>query len=580
MKINNNLDKNSKAIDIFKQRDFLVIFKRFIISLEKQDKFFIDYKFDTLLEILKSNDFKNNLKSKNNYNLFQVFWKFFSDPSLKQTFIIYVQQNHFFQNINQKYLNTYLDIFDYLEELFHNYKDYPKDIFNISEKYKEKMTCIVWKRVITDQKLFLKSWYPISIEIDDKIIHLKAIDLNNSITFNNILSKNIEDDIKYRLVYDMDNNSYYEDITWDILYDDTWDIITYIDMESIKYFVDKKIFTYTNNNWENCIWVIDLFWFWNIERHNWQDFVIYNKSYFDEKTNQEIKLDYIKITDNWETILYNSKLEDLSVFDLVLFLESNEKNKKYIEETLEQLKERDNIKDIYAIHNFNGKKFVELELAFEIQNDYWDVELVYERCVIDDSWVIVEEKQEKGNIQKLLNEKDMVWKTFVSFSYSPFENTDWFIDANWIVLKYKKQVKQKISISDINNNINLLKITKEENIFSIEQTSFILKGEKYFKINGDDIISETNLKKILESYTSFEDWNDSIVEIYLDETIQIDWEDIFQITAKLDDTWIIEYFANISGRRKKIEKLVLWKDNLWKIENLANDIFKREIFIT
>ncbi len=233
----NILDIDSEAIDILKDSDFLRLFKYFILIYWKDNKG--DRNISILFKNFSRKDFLEYFQNKNNYNLFNQFYKFFSDDLNKKVFFDTIREFE----LNQRKLSLFLNIWEYLQEIWDKSKKFPSWFYNISDEYKKWIWEIIKNREVNDlSSLLLEKWYS---NISPFNLIVKDYDFWNSITYQSL-------NWEYTFVWCIDegNNIFYQNASWEILRDDENKIITNIDVFSIKFFWDFRVFSFINEDWE------------------------------------------------------------------------------------------------------------------------------------------------------------------------------------------------------------------------------------------------------------------------------------------------------------------------------------------
>ena len=135
---NEYIDKNSKTIEILKDSDFLRLFRYFIL------KFWKEYKKENknianLVNDFKRDDFLDYFRNKNDYNLFKQFYTFFDDFLNKAVFFETLKRF----NIDETKLNIFLNIWEYLQEIWDKEKQYSRFYYDVPEKYKRKIEDVI-----------------------------------------------------------------------------------------------------------------------------------------------------------------------------------------------------------------------------------------------------------------------------------------------------------------------------------------------------------------------------------------------------------------------------------------------------
>jgi len=500
----NSLNIESKAIDILKDSDFLRLFKYFILIYWENKK--NDSNISILFTNFSRKDFLEYFKNKNDYNLFNQFYKFFSDDLNKIVFFDTIREFE----IDEKKLNLFLNIWEYLKEVWDKSNEYPKWFYNISQEYKKWVWEIIKNRDINDtSSLLLKEWYsnisPFNTIITD-------CDFWNSINYNSL-------DWEYSFIWcvDEEKNIFYQNKSWEILRDSNNKIITHIDVSSIKYFGDYRIYSFINEDWE-----------WKIQIENslslgvsfesnifGDSFNVKEVSYNEEVLwddwkiiNNEEKLEYLLVNNGEERRLLNKNLQDICILDVIEFLH---KNNPLIQNELEKnLGELWDIlvHNINKIYNYSWVKFFELEAEIDLALWYekTDIEPEIKHFILLDNWkpLTYGNKFEENYIHSLWETKFFLGKEFVSFTLFDKWEVIWYIDSFWKVVEINWE--ELFSI-DFLSEINWKKVYA------------INKGE--YKISNKNLIlTEGELSNQLNKYEWF---NENKFEIL------VNWENLITL---------------------------------------------------
>jgi hypothetical protein len=393
--------------------------------------------------------------------------------------------------------------------------------------------------------LLLKNWYS---NISPFNLIIKDWDFDNSVAYETL---NWED----RFIYCIDelNNVFYQNSSWEFLKDNKGKRIIHIDTNSIKYFWDYRIYSFINEDWEWKIQIEPSLAFWvnfnnNIE---WNSFNIKKISYLEQTLDENWNLieveeekNYLLINDDEWRRLLNEDLEEISILDLLLFLNKNNPlTKKNLLETLDRFEEI-NVKEIFNIHNHNWVKFIEILVDLPVgYDDSWEEYFEESQVVLLNNWKVLRDITNfwETYIYSLGKTEEFLWKSFLSFSLTEAWWIDWYIDSFWKVVKIK-----------------------EKRLLKIEETVFEFNWEKYFKINwkNDFFISKSKLLKELDLYDSFEE-SDSKFEILMEkwEYLEIDGNKYEKIVVNLSDE--LRFYLQKWNKREKIE-----------FENLINKLKK------
>jgi len=280
-------------------------------------------------------------------------------------------------NIDQKYLNLFLETGDFLEKVFVDSKEYPEWFYNASDKYKTKITDILWKNELTDPKYkLLEIWYPLISPFSSAIVD---VDIENSFTKKSILWW---EDI-YIYCRDERNNIFYMNYLWELLKDANGKIIKDIDYKGIKTFAWFKVFKFTNEDNQTKIWIISEIWIWNINELEDENFSVNKFSYIEDVlaengidiNDKQEDLELLYIQQKEENYYLDKNLSKVSLLDIFDFINKNNPLLlDNIKKTLDKFSEID-VKKIYKIYNFSWLKFIELEVETERYIDeYWDTD--------------------------------------------------------------------------------------------------------------------------------------------------------------------------------------------------------------
>ena len=140
------LTRESKAIDILKNRDFLRLFRVFILEYWKNSN---EENTQKLKEQFSRKTYIQDFQNKNENNLFLQFEKFFND-NINLTIFLEFLKNY---NIDEKLLNVFLEVWEFLQNISFNKWEYPKGFYNASDEYKTKIWDIIWKKPLENIKL-------------------------------------------------------------------------------------------------------------------------------------------------------------------------------------------------------------------------------------------------------------------------------------------------------------------------------------------------------------------------------------------------------------------------------------------
>lgn len=563
MKINEEINWDSQAIDILKDVNFLKLFKIFILNYETNE---ISDNLTKLKKQFLDKNYIKNFSSKNNYDLFLQFWKFFSDSFHKNIFISFLKN----YNLSEEYLNVFLETWEYLLDIYNKKDDYPKSFYDVWDNYKKEISKIIWKNELKDVSLILlKNWYP---NISRNNLPIIEVDFNNFIEFNNPIEKYYWKDNSYKFIYSRDylNNVFYQNSLGEVLTDFRWKIITYIDTKWIKDFYHHKVFLFKNEDWEKMINIQNSL---SLESNYYEieveDFNIKRLEYFEDiewelweiLKNERQVFDYLQIRNkDGEFELYDKNIEKINLLDLFVFLHKNNPIIwNQIKETLSKLSEIE-VLEIFNIRNYNWIKFLEVEVEIEEYNEeYDDLEKNLQHLVFLDNWTPLVDNNELWvvYIRSLWEVEDFIWYKFIEFSLID-SLIDWYIDWKWNVVKINWKRLQLL-----------------------EKLPFKRWNESYYKLNNDsrNIIGETELLKQLNKYESLDNLS-SEFEINFDreESFIIDDFNVVKIIWKIKDNWDISFQLFNWYLKKDINKhdLILSLNKNWKndVLNLVSKIIK------
>jgi len=485
------INSESRAIDILRDRNFLRLLRVLVLEFEPNIK---DKNLENLKEQFKSKKFLSDFNKKNDDNLFNQIITFLNDDFVKTIFFEYLQN----YNIDQKYLNLFLETGDFLEKVFVDSKEYPEWFYNASDKYKTKITDILWKNELTDPKYkLLEIWYPLISPFSSAIVD---VDIENSFTKKSILWW---EDI-YIYCRDERNNIFYMNYLWELLKDANGKIIKDIDYKGIKTFAWFKVFKFTNEDNQTKIWIISEIWIWNINELEDENFSVNKFSYIEDVlaengidiNDKQEDLELLYIQQKEENYYLDKNLSKVSLLDIFDFINKNNPLLlDNIKKTLDKFSEID-VKKIYKIYNFSWLKFIELEVETERYIDeYWDTDYEINHCVMLENWKAIVDKHEFWNayIRSLWEKANLLDYEFVSFKLTNFSDVDWYIDSFGNVIKIDG--KRLISLDKI----------------------FSHNWEEYYRLNGDaiNLYKKSFIKKQLSKYSSFKEvW--SIFDIVME----------------------------------------------------------------
>jgi hypothetical protein len=405
--------------------------------------------------------------------------------------------------------------------------------------------------------LLLKNWYSNSSEFWNII---KECDFWNKITY-----YTLNWEIDFIWCVDENNHMFYQNKFWEILRDDEDKIITHIDVSSIKYFWDYRIYTFINEDWEGKINIEDIKDKWvNFENCQYVDSfnikeIWYTDFIIDETTNELVEKEEIfeyLLLNNWdERRLLDKDLQEISIMDILIFLnKNNHENIKYTEESLSRLWEL-SVFEIWVIYSFAWIKMIELLAEIPIWYDEdWDD--IYEKnyIILLQNWNILTEETEhwKSYIRSLWDIWNFFDKDFVSFSLTDFWWVDWYIDASGKIVKIKWQSLRSID--------RLSKMNWQE-VYII--------NKKSKKLSKDDLIlTKQELLEELDQYDWIEE-SEIQFEVLLkdNELIQIDDQFFEKVILNIGNNNLKIYLKKWNRRTKyEYKKLInqLKNTNNWQ----------------
>ncbi len=497
------INPESKAIDILRDKDFLRLLRVFVLKFELNYK---DRKLENLKNQFSKKDFLKIFNEKEDYNLFNQIIAFLSDDFVKPIFFEYLEN----YNIDEKYLNLFLEVGDFLEKIYIDSKEYPEWFYNVSDKYKTNITSILGQKELTDpQYKLLEIWYPIISPFFSSIIE---VDINNSFTKRSVWWW---EEI-YIYCRDNKNNIFYMNYFWEILKDWEDKIIKHINTKELKIFWRFKVFNFINEDNKKKIWIISSTWIWKIIEIEADSFNIQKLSYTEDalwddwkeiydKT-ETIELLYISSDD--ETYYLDKNINRLNLLELFRFINKNNPLLiNYIEKILDRFSEVD-VKNIYKILNYEWLKFIELEVETEsFVDENWNRYYEVNHCIVMENWKALIYKWESWNIYiRSLGERQTFLDNyeFVSFSLTKYSNIDWFIDSFWNVVNidWKKLIslEKRFTLSNwreyyvLNNNWKKLYrkefILRELSAYSSfkgiwTEFDIVMEDNEYIEINKD-----------------------------------------------------------------------------------------------
>jgi len=541
------INPESKAIDILRDKDFLRLLRVFVLEFEPNYK---DKKLDNLKNQFSKKDFLTIFNEKNDYNLFNQIIAFLSDDFVKPIFFEYLEN----YNIDEKYLNLFLEVGDFLEKIYIDSKEYPEWFYNVSDKYKTNITDILWEKQLEDaQYKLLQIWYPV---ISPYWFAIIEADIDNSFTKRSVLWW---EEI-YIYCRDNQNNIFYMNYLWELLKDWKDKIIKEINTKEIKTFWKFKVFKFINEDNKNKIWIISNIWIWKILEIEADNFNIQKFSYTEDalwddwkeiydKT-ETIELLYISSDD--ETYYLDENINKLSLLELFRFINKNNPLLiDDIEKRLDKFSEVD-VKNIYKISSYEWLKFIELEVETEtFIDEYWNRDYETNHCVMMENWKALIDKWEFWNAYiRNLGEKKTFLENyeFVSFDLTDFSDTDWFIDSFWNVV-----------------NID------GKRLVSLEKRFTVSDWREYYVLNNNwkKLYKKEFILRELSAYSSFKDiWTEFDIVMENNEYIEINKDRYNKITGIVKDNWKVKFYIYKNNFKKEVEYKFLLENlqssNTWK----------------
>ena len=541
------INPESKSIDILRDKDFLRLLRVFVLEFEPNYK---DKKLDNLKNQFSKKDFLTIFNEKNDYNLFNQIIAFLSDDFVKPIFFEYLEN----YNIDEKYLNLFLEVGNFLEKIYIDSKEYPEWFYNVSDKYKTNITDILWEKQLEDaQYKLLQIWYPV---ISPYWFAIIEADIDNSFTKRSVLWW---EEI-YIYCRDNQNNIFYMNYLWELLKDWKDKIIKEINTKEIKTFWKFKVFKFINEDNKNKIWIISHIWIWKILEIEADNFNIQKFSYTEDalwddwkeiydKT-ETIELLYISSDD--ETYYLDENINKLSLLELFRFINKNNPLLiDDIEKRLDKFSEVD-VKNIYKISSYEWLKFIELEVETEtFIDEYWNRDYETNHCVMMENWKALIDKWEFWNAYiRNLGEKKTFLENyeFVSFDLTDFSDTDWFIDSFWNVV-----------------NID------GKRLVSLEKRFTVSDWREYYVLNNNwkKLYKKEFILRELSAYSSFKDiWTEFDIVMENNEYIEINKDRYNKITGIVKDNWKVKFYIYKNNFKKEVEYKFLLENlqssNTWK----------------
>jgi len=550
------INKESCAIDIFRDNDFLRLFRIFILKYVKDN--LEDKNIVKLYNQFNDKNFLENFKNKNTYNLFLQFEAFFKE-SINLTSFLEFLKNY---DIDKKLLNVFLEVADFLENVSFNKGEYPKEFYSISNDYKIKIVDIVWKRDLENIKfILLQEWYPLFSPFWYEIINAEFWE---GIDYINI---NFEED-RFIKCIDSQNNIFYQNKFWEILKDKEWKRIINVKLDTIKNFWDFRIYWFINEDWEDKIQIEPEKKLWFDSKYNisWNFFSVKEISFTEKILDKDKKVlekkevfpflvihNIDKENNKVDIEVLNESLEEITIVDLLLFLNKNDFSfKKDLMNIITGLKvDFDNIdiKDIEKIYDFNWIKFIKIFAEINYQNKSWKEYTENNHIIISENWKILFDNHEFGQvyISSLLWKNKFLWKEFVSFSLTNTEFIDWYIDSFWKIVK-----------------------VKGETLLSIEKMPFTMKKEELLielDLFDSFNLSETKIEFFIGDWKYIKIWNSDYEKVIINL-----WENN-TLRAYLQN-WLKRTFIEYEKLENKLKNTETWKKILSQLEKILNHFQK------
>jgi hypothetical protein len=504
---------------------------------------------DNLIENFSKDNYLEYFQSKNEYNLFKQFKKFFSDNLNKILFFETIKEF----NLDEKKLNVFLNVWEYLENIANKQEVYSNDFYDVTNNYKDSIWTVLINNSITQKSsVLLQNWFsgisPFDLIIDDC---------------------NFENNIDYQMwnsflwCKDMWNNIFYQNRNWEILKDWQGKIITNIETKTIKYFWDFRVFSFENEDWEKKIQIENEIELIPEFKNNiiWNSFNVVSIWYKEKLEDEEWILrdfiqnyDFLLINDNEWRRLLNKNLEEITVLDLLRFLNrNNDLMIKTIEETLDRLEEVD-VSNIYRIHNLNWIRLIECQCNIDLSHWYDETEIEEELkdVIFLYNWKVLVDENDfwKVYIKSLGEIVTILWKDFVEFSLTDVLGVDWYIDGKWDVLKiwWHRVTSIKKSFSFLENSTS---INKPKQVYTLNN-------------NNELVFFEDQILKDLSKYNWFNEvWDQFELIMEKWEFIEIDNIKYKKIIWIFNEEWVLNFYLEWDSYKYEVDYNFLL-DNLRK----------------
>lgn len=468
MWINTEFGPESEVSDLLVNETFLHIFSEFLEKyiLHKSQEYINNLEEDTrktMWKILNIFYKKSNWEDLDKEELFNFLWKFFTNSIDLYTFLEFLGDYKYFKEGKWKQeLNTALEIWDYLLELYWKKDKYADSVIIEETRSKDKVKDIVWTKELSNVALkLMKYWYPITV---DDWTPITNVDLED-----NIYYKQWKLFIK---VFYWNWSEKYINPEWIVLKSKEWLIIRKIEYNFPFWWF--QIIKFIDENLDMQIDIFNYSEWTKFTSANIQDVTVSSFKY------NKMELDYIllKVNNQYDeivSVLYNESMEQITLLELVKFLNLGDNvnplsnltystkdwNIPYNEILLSKIWFRNNVRWIEYIYL---EVYVEWEIMKWMITQKWDF--------LIDKFDLVESVYDLHTIE---------WFEFLAFWHNK-NNLQWYFDINNEVI-YVKWVK----------------------VQSFEKTHLQVDWEDCYRINGKDwfVISKSILMFELSSYDSF-----------------------------------------------------------------------------